>query len=210
MTASAPDGAREARIQTENDLRRRRLGSRLLVFALFGWIGLFAAGAVWISLRPREGAELRESPFKEWDGTWEGEIEVFNAAGERISHARVTRRFRHVPSDDQFRQEGHFRVIDEATGETREEKALSTASFGLSGLERKVYKEKGSVVEAFQGGKDGPAITWSRDIPGAKESFREWIDGDTYHMEGEGVYGDPAAGESKTYRGSFLRVDGEG
>jgi hypothetical protein len=112
-----------------------------------------------------------------------------------------------VPSDDQFRQEGHFTVTDVATGEAKEEKALNTASFELTDLECKVYKEKGSVMEVFGGTMEGGVITWSRDIPGARETFREWIEGDTYYIEGEGLYGDPATAEPLTFRAAYRRVE---
>lgn len=204
MTTGSPRNQRG--MSDEEEGRLRKAGSRLLVFALLGWIVIFGAGALWVSVRPQSGAELRESPFKPWDGTWEGEFEGFDPAGERVTHLRVRQRYRHVPSDDQFRQEGHFTVTDVATGEVKEEKTLKTASFELTELQRKVYKEKGSVMEVFDGVDEGGSITWKRDIPGAKETFREWIEGDTLSIEGEGVYGDPATVEPLTIRASYRRV----
>lgn len=188
---------------------RRVATSRILVIVLFGWIGVFGLGAVWISLQTPEGAELRKSPFHEWDGVWEGDFEGFNPAGERVTYIRVRQRYRHVPSDDQFRQEGHFAVTDVETGERREEKALNAADFDGENLECTVYKRKGSVVEHYQGVKQDGVITWTRDIPGAKETFREWIEGDTYYIEGEGLYGDPATAEPLTFRAAYHRLEEE-
>lgn len=192
------------------DERARRVASsRALVVILFGWIGVFAVAALWISLQTPEGAELRKSPFHEWDGVWEGEFEGFNPAGERVTHLRVQQRYRHVVSDDQFRQEGHFTVTDIPSGEERQEKALNAADFDGTNLECTVYKRKGSVVEHYEGVKEDGVITWTRDIPGAKESFREWIEDDTYYIEGEGLYGDPETAEPLTFKAAYHRVEEE-
>lgn len=187
--------------------RKRVATSRVLVVILFSWIGLFVVAAVWVSLQTPKGAELRRSPFHQWDGVWEGEFERFDAQGERIAHLRVRQRYRHVVSDDRFRQEGHFTMTDMATGETRREKALKTAEFDGTGLERRDYRRKGSVVEHYDGVKEEGVVTWTRDIPGAKETIREWIEGETYYLEGEGVYGDPATAERITFRAEFQRIE---
>jgi hypothetical protein len=181
--------------------------SRVVVIAVFSWIALFGAGAFWVSLQIPEGAELRESPFREWDGVWEGEFEGFNAEGERVTHIRVRQRYRHIPNEDEFRQEGHFTVTDIATGETEEEKALNSAAFDGTNLRCKVFKKKGSVVEEHMGEKEDGEITWTRDIPGAKETFREWIEGDTYFIEGEGLYGDRETATPIRFEAAYHRVE---
>lgn len=187
--------------------RSRILISRLLVIGLFGWIFLFGAAAFWLSLRPREGAERRMSPFAEWDGTWEGEVQGFDADGRRVTHLRLRQEFRHVPSDDQFRQEMHVQVTDLATGATKEEKALNSADFDGTRLRRKTYKEKGSVVELREGVRDGATIVWTREVPGGMETLRERIEGDSYIVEGEGFGGEAPTVMRITFRGQFHRVE---
>ncbi len=183
------------------------VASRILVIVLFSWIGLFGAGALWVSLQPKANAIRVESPFREWDGVWEGEFEGFNTEGERVTHIRVRQRYRHVPNEDEFRQEGHFTVTDVATGTVEEEKALNAAAFDGTNLRCKVYKKKGSVMEEHTGTKENGVITWTRDIPGAKESFREWIEGDTYFIEGEGLYGDRESASPITFKAAYHRVE---
>jgi hypothetical protein len=120
----------------------------------------------------------------------------------------VRREFRHVPSDDQFRQEGQFRLTEPETGVVKTEKGLHSADFDLTNLGRKVFREKGSVLEVYAGEKDGRGvITWSRDIPGVSESFREWVEGDTFYVEGESHYSDPATTQTLTIRGVYRRVN---
>lgn len=187
--------------------RSRMLISRILVVGLFGWIILFGAGAFWISLRPRPGAERRISPFADWDGTWEGELEGFDAQGQRLTHLRLRQEFRHVPSDDQFRQEMHVQVTDMATGATKEEKALNSADFDGTHLKRKTYKEKGSFVELREGVREGGTIVWTREVPGGKETLRERIEGNGYVIEGEGFAGEAPTMKPITYRGQFHRVE---
>jgi hypothetical protein len=188
--------------------RGTTLSSRALVIGLFGWIVLFGAGALWVSMRIPDGAELRESPFKLWDGIWEGEVEIFGEDGVRQAHVRVRREFRHVASDDQFRQEGQFRVTDVETGEEKQEKGLHSAEFDRTNLARKVFKEKGSVMEVFTGEQDERgAITWRREIPGLKESYREWLEGDAGYLEGKAEFSDPLTTRTLIYRGVYRRAE---
>lgn len=182
--------------------------SRVVVFAFFAWIALFGLGALWVSLRLPKNAEIRESPFRSWDGSWEGKLESFDSEGQLVSREEVKGEYRHVPADKEFRQEGHFEATDAQTGEISDERSLSSASFERKDLRRKTYKNMGSVMILMDGtlNEDG-SITWKRNIPGAKESFREWIEGGTLHLEGTALYGDGDAVTTTTFQGEYRRSD---
>lgn len=179
--------------------------SRVFVIAMFAWILAFGVGALIFSLIRQPGEKEIVSPFKPWDGVWEGEFVALKSTGEIVRRVRVRQEWRHIAASKDFRQEGHFMVTDAATGVAEEEKALHKCAFDLTGLERRVIKRNGGVVIELDGRQEGGRIVWSRSIPGATETFREWIDGDTYHVEGEGAYGEAGA-EQLTYVGLYRRV----
>jgi len=185
------------------------VGSKLVVTALFLWIGIFGVGTFLKSMSPPEGSTRLVSPFKPWDGNWEGEFSVTNAKGEVITRLNVKQRYRHVMADERFEQEGHFEVTNLATGEMEIEKALNSSEFDGTGMHCKVFKKNGAVVEEHVGRFEGEVLIWSRDESFAKEEFREWIEGDVYFIEGEGMYGDLETAEALTMHGEYKRVVAE-
>lgn len=181
--------------------------SKALMVFLFMWIGAFALTAYWQSKKLNEGAQTFVSPFRDWDGTWEGEFLVFNAAGEEINRLRVRQEYHHEPAEENFMQLGAFEVTDPATGETKKENAINTAEFDGTDLRCKVIKDGGHVIELHQGSIEDGKLVWRRQTTEVDEAFYEWIDGDTYYIDGEGKYGDLATAELLKFEGRYRRVE---
>lgn len=183
------------------------MASKVIVVVVLVWIASFGLIALYQSLQPIEGARTVVSPFREWDGEWKGEWVVLDAEGNEVERREIRRRYRHVVGDERFEQQVHSWVTDPATGETKLERGLNSAGFEGDELRRIVYKEMGSVVEQFDGAREGDAVVWTRDIPGARELFRHWVEDDVLRIEGWGMYGDTENPRELTMKGEFRRVE---
>lgn len=179
--------------------------SRLFVGAIFLWIIGFGLGALILSMNPPKGGREVASPFKPWEGEWEGELAAFNAmTGAAVSRTTYRQTFRHVAAGKDFRQEGHFEAADAATGKAEEEKLLNQCQFDGTGLRRKTLKHHGGVVIEYRGSVGPAGILWWRAIPGAIETLSERVEGDRYFVEGYGIYGGPD--QFVVFMGEFRRA----
>ena len=192
---------------TDTEPGTKPLVSKLIVIGIFASIIVFGVAALITSLAPPEaGGEVVESPFKAWDGVWEGEFTTYAWNGEPVRRLKVRQTYEHVYAEDNFRQEGRFVITDLETGETTTEKAINTAQFNGSRLKCQVLKDNGKRVVTHRGRIEDGYIFWSHNLPGDFETFREWIDGDTYFIEGYGIYGDRATAQPLLMVGRYRRV----
>ncbi|MBI3736370.1 hypothetical protein HY256_07635 [Candidatus Sumerlaeota bacterium] len=191
--------------------------SRILVLALLGWIGGFAVLSYIKSLSPPPESKAIVSPFKPWDGVWEGDLVTVGPDGREVHHVHLKQEFRHVVSDTGFRsragddkvfrQEGHFEATDTATGKKDHEAEMKTSDAEMKILRSRVIRKKGQEVIYREGRIEGGGIVWNCSMPNARETFREWIEGDVYHLEGEAAYGNSSTTQPLHLKGEFRRVE---
>ncbi len=185
---------------------RTALSGKLTFAAITCFIGGFVVLTFIRSLIPYEDTQRIESPFAAWEGIWEGEFATYDSSGEKIDEIHVRQIYKHLALEDEFHQKGVFTITDPKTGEQREELAANTADFDGTNLVCRVASDGGRALTVHTGRIEGEHIIWSRDIPGTIESFDEWIDGDTYFIEGTGTYGDRTTAEPLTFVGRYHRV----
>lgn len=184
-------------------------GSKLLVLFLFAWIFGFAGLAIFESLSPPIGAQSIESPFKKWDGVWEGELVTSKWSGEEVERLRVRVELKHGYEKEAFRQEGRFQIENVRTGEKRSESSVNTALIykgELGRLKSQILRNEGREVADYAGRIEGKSLFWSRNTPGTMESIREWIEGGTYGIEGVRIQGDRATSEPLRFYARYQRV----
>ncbi len=180
--------------------------SRLLVIVLLLWISGFGVLALIKALSVPATAQSVASPFKAWDGVWEGELATYKFTGEPVSKVKVRQDYRHVLADKEFQQEGHFEITDPKTGKTVRESALYSADFELKTIRCKIIRKNGGEVIFRTGKIEGNYLFWSRSAPSVLESFREWVEGDAHCVEGSGIYGDKATAEPVVFVGRYRKV----
>lgn len=191
------------------DRSRGRFGSKVLVIGLFAWIIGFGVFSLWKSTTPPAGAEIVESPFKPWDGVWEGEFVTYDYDGTPVQRLHVRQSYRHVNAKKKFRQEGEIENTDLESGEKTREIVIHTANFDRTGLRGRVLRKNGRQVIERTGRLEDGYLFWSRSKPGTVETYRQWIEGDVYHVEGTGLYGDPATAKPMRFVGRYRRIEEE-
>lgn len=188
-------------------LWKRILASRALVIFLFAWPLAFALTGVFLSLKSDPpGARTVTSPFKAWDGEWEGELVTRRPDGAEVSRVRATQTFRHVPAKKEFHQEAHFNVTDAKTGEAGLDRQLNRTDFELKNLRRKLIRKNGNDTAMYGGRIEGDRLIWSRHGPGYSEEITEWVEGDVYHVRGKVSYGVEPNVEELVFEGEYRRV----
>lgn len=181
--------------------------SKIIVLIIALWIVGFMIFAVIWSRSPAPSIKTVVSPFKPWDGEWEGESTT-TVDGKTVTKSKARLQFRHINAEKNFRQEGHADITDES-GKAESGEFIFTADYDCKNLVRRVLTREGRRTDDYQGKAEGDVIVWSRDIPGTTETFRQWVEGDTLHVEGSGVYAGPAGEEKRTYSATYKKVPTE-
>jgi len=191
-----------------DSIRTRKFFSRVLVIVLFLWIAGFGLVGLYRSLQPETDVVTVISPFKPWDGEWTGEITVTDSEGKVIRRAAQRRTYRHVLSDKDFRQEGHFY---EATpdGEEELESQMNSMDFKFRVLKRKAIRRNGSQTIDYVGNVEDGKLVWAHRVFGAAFVLREWVEGDAIHIEGEEKITEADVEKTYTVKGLFRRVSSD-
>lgn len=204
--------------------------SKLVVAAMFLFLGVFAFGAFWKSRQADPEATTHVSPFKPTDGEWEGESATWRDGAlverrrERFSARHVLAKDRryYVRSESEGEERGRFRTVGYFEQEVRHEseaaredgsfgppvieKHLNMCDFELALVKRRVIRANGHEMIEFAGRIADDAAIWTRDAGGVREEFRERVEGDTLEIRGMTVSGDEAATETLLHAARYRRV----
>ncbi len=154
---------------------------RLLVFAGGGALLLLLMLSAADRMRERAALQsvglMQESPYAVWVGEWVGSLKTSAPDGTVVAQVRSTRRFGEFDGASQKLEWREAR----ATGVPLNRPGQQTMEGRL--LVRTIRAEAGQ--EVFRGRlDDSGTITWTSETPEGLTLLREWVDGETYYVEG--------------------------
>jgi hypothetical protein len=137
-----------------------------------------------------------------WNGTWRGTFVAWDASGRELQRIDVEQTYRTVDATTQS-----VTIRDTlADGTVIEGNGRNVAERGSDGAVRlrcSVAKSNGERVEHLGRIVTGPTgrteLIWYSDAADRSETFREWIDGATYSIQGMARYGSTLVLMAGTY-----------
>lgn len=154
---------------------------RLLVFAGGGALLMLLMISAADRMRAKAALQsvglMQESPYTLWTGEWIGSLKTSAPDGTVVAQVRSTRNFGAYDGATQLVEWREAR----ATGVPLRRSGQQTLDGRM--LVRTISGDAGQ--EVYHGQiDDSGTITWTNDTPEGLTLLREWVDGETYYVEG--------------------------